>query len=298
MTPSFQKFEENRLIIRDRLNAQYPGAEYNENSQDVIIPAFLAAYTSSDPLKIGLTSFPKFPLPNWRIDYAGLGKIPAFEDIFSSFNITHSYSSTYGVNNYANSLYYEDQIDLGNPIEDFRPGYILNDKGESVPVYVIGQAVISERFAPLIGINFRTKNKISTRIEYKTERNLALNISNSQVSELSSNDISFDIGYTQSNMKLPFRYQGETVVLKNDVQFRVNFTIRDTKTIQRKIDDINTITAGNINFQLRPTIDYLLNERLNLKLYFERNINNPRISNQFKRSTTSVGVQIRFSLAQ
>jgi cell surface protein SprA len=195
-------------------------------------------------------------------------------------------------------LFYNEFIDLGNPIESFRPGTVLNEKGESVPIYIIGQVVISERFAPLIGINLRTKNKISARMEYKTERNLALNISNSQVTELKSNDVSVDLGYTKTNLKLPFKFQGQTIVLKNDIQFRLNFTIRDTKTVQRKIDQINTITAGNVNFQLRPTIQYMLNERLNTTLYFEKNINNPLVSSTFKRSTTSVGIQIRFSLAR
>jgi cell surface protein SprA len=297
-SPVFEKFEEFRHTIRDRLNAQFPSAEYNENSQDVIIPAFIAAYSSRDPARIGLTSFPKFPLPNWRIDYAGLGKIPALQEIFSSFSITHSYSSAYSINNYANSLYYEDFIDLNNPIGEFRPGSILNDNGESVPVYVIGQVSISERFAPLIGLNFRTKNKLTGRVEYKIERNLTLNISNAQVSELNSSDISFDIGYTQSNLKLPFKVEGETVVLKNDIQFRLNFTIRDTRTIQRKIEDDDIVTAGNINYQLRPTIQYMLNDRLSAQMYFERNINSPWISSNFKRSTTAMGVQVRFSLAQ
>jgi cell surface protein SprA len=295
---TFRDFEEYRNILLNRLQTSYPGTEYNLNSQDVIIPAFLAAYTNRDPNKISLSSFPKIPYPNWRFDYAGLGKIPALQEIFSSVNITHSYSSTYNVSNYTNSLFYEDFIELDNPVEDFRPGNILNDKGESIPVYVIGQVVISERFAPLIGVNIRTKSRFTARIEYKTERNLALNIANSQVTELNSNDLAFDFGYTKSNMKMPFTYQGQTIVLKNDIQFRLNFSIRDTKTVQRKIEEINTITAGNINFQLRPTVQYMINQRLNVTLYFERNINEPRISNTFKRSTSAFGVQVRFSLAQ
>jgi cell surface protein SprA len=123
-------------------------------------------------------------------------------------------------------------------------------------------------------------------------------MSNAQVTELKSNDFSIDMGYTKNKLKLPFKFRGETLVLDNDIQFRLNFTIRDTKTLQRKIDEINTITQGNINFQLRPTIQYTVNQRLNVTLYFERNINEPLISSSFKRSTTSFGTQIRFSLAQ
>jgi cell surface protein SprA len=263
-----------------------------------LIPAYLAAYQDKDPYSIPLTSFPKWPLPNWRLDYTGLGKIPALKNVFSSINITHAYSSTYSVNNYANSLLYDQFINLDNAIEDTPPGFLTNDNNDLVPVYVIAQAIISERFAPLIGLNLRTKNRLTARIEYKKERNLALNMSNAQITELSSKDFSVDVGWTKTKLRLPLKFRGNTIVLDNDIQFRINFTIRDTKTIQRKIDETNTITQGNINFQLRPTIQYTINQRLNMTFYFERNINEPLISSSFKRATTSFGTQIRFSLAQ
>jgi cell surface protein SprA len=295
---TFQTFEDNREIIRDRLNSLVPSGEFDLNSQDVLIPAYLAAYQDKDPNTIPLTSFPKWPIPNWRLDYTGLGKIPALKNVFSSINITHAYSSTYSVNNYANSLLYDQFINLDNAIEDTPPGFQTNENNDLVPVYVIAQAVISERFAPLIGLNLRTKNRLTARIEYKKERNLALNMSNAQITELRSKDFSVDIGWTKTKLRLPIKFRGNTVVLDNDIQFRINFTIRDTKTVQRKIDETNTITQGNINFQLRPTIQYTINQRLNMTFYFERNINEPLISSSFKRATTSFGTQIRFSLAQ
>ena len=295
---TFGNFEEYRSIIRDRLNAMNPSGEYNLKSQDVLIPAFLAAYQDKDPNTISLTSFPKWPLPNWRLDYTGLSKIPALGNIFSSINITHAYSSTYSINNYANSLLYENLINLDYSIEDTPPGFLANENGDLVPVYVVSQAIISERFSPLIGVNLRTKNRLTARVEYKRERNLALNMSNAQITELNSKDFSVDVGWTKTKLKLPLKLGGNTIVLDNDIQFRINFTIRDTKTVQRKIDDTNTITQGNMNFQLRPTIQYTINQRLNMTFYFERNINEPLVSSSFKRATTSFGTQIRFSLAQ
>jgi cell surface protein SprA len=237
-------------------------------------------------------------MPNWRLDYTGLGKIAGLRDVFSSVNITHAYSSTYSINNYANSLLYDSFINLDNTIEDTPPGFLQNENGDLIPVYVVSQAIISERFSPLIGLNLRTKSRLTARVEYKRERNLALNMSNAQITELSSKDFSVDVGWTKTKLKLPIKFGGNTIVLDNDIQFRINFTIRDTKTVQRKINETNTITQGNINFQLRPTIQYTINQRLNMTFYFERNINEPLISSSFKRATTSFGTQIRFSLAQ
>jgi cell surface protein SprA len=99
-------------------------------------------------------------------------------------------------------------------------------------------------------------------------------------------------------MKLPFKSQGRTIVLKNDVTFRLNTTIGDTKTIQRKIDELDVITNGNINFQLRPNVSYTVNQKLTVQLYFERNINEPLITTSSRRAQTRFGAQIRFSLAQ
>jgi cell surface protein SprA len=158
--------------------------------------------------------------------------------------------------------------------------------------------MISEQFQPLIGINIRTKNRLTLNASYRTKRDLALNVSNAQVTEVSSKDVSVEVGYTKNNMKLPIKSQGRTIVLKNDVTFRLNLTITNTRTIQRKIEELDVITNGNINFQLRPNVSYSVNQKLTMQAYFERTINDPLVSNSFRRATTRFGIQVRFSLAQ
>ena len=98
--------------------------------------------------------------------------------------------------------------------------------------------------------------------------------------------------------KIPFESQGRTIVLKNDVTFRLNLTISDGKTIQRKIGKENEITNGNVNFQLRPNISYVANQKLTIQAYFERNVNKPQITNSPPKALTRFGIQVRFSLAQ
>ena len=240
-------------------------------------------------------------MPNWRLDYTGLNKIPAFKNLFQSITISHGYQSTYSVMNYSNSLQFNDPetLSINRPIEDYNRTYFGGVvDGQVLPVYVISQVLISEQFAPLIGINVRTKSRLTANAQYKTKRDLSLNISNAQITELSAKDISLEVGYTKNNMKLPFKSQGRLIVLKNDVTFRLNMTISDTKTIQRKIDELNIITNGNINFQLRPNISYVVNQKLNVQVYYERTVNEPLVSNSYRRATTRFGVQIRFSLAQ
>ena len=297
--PNFIQFEENLEIIRDRLNEMNTNeGTYNLQSQDVLIPSFIAAYTGKDANTMELTPFPTVPIPGWRIDYSGLSNVQAFKEVFSSISLKHAYSSTYSINNYSNSLLYQDDMELDDDLTKYPIPSDTNELGEFIAPFIMNQIVIQERYAPLIGISIRTKSRITATIDYKKERNLGLNISNSQITELNSNDLAVTFGFTKAGMKLPFKVQGAVVTLENDLTFKFNFTLRDTKTVQRKIDEVNTVTAGNVNFQLRPQLGYVLSDRLNLNLYFERNINTPRITSSYPRSTTQFGVQVRFSLAQ
>jgi cell surface protein SprA len=298
----FNKFEENLAIMQDRFRTAN-SLEFDSTNQDVVIPAFIAAYSGKSAYGASLSPFPSTPLPNWRIDYSGLSKLGALKEIFQSVTISHGYQSSYSVMNYSNSLEFTDPdnvVRINKPIEDYNKTYFgrpdLN--GEYEPIYVISQVMISEQFAPLIGINVRTKSRLTARAEYKTKRDVVLNISNAQVSEVNNKDVSFELGYTKNNMKLPFKSQGRTIVLKNDVTFRVNMTITNGKTIQRTVNEPAHITNGNINYQLRPNISYVVNQKLTLQAYFERTINEPVVTTSYKRSTTRFGLQVRFSLAQ
>lgn len=96
VSETFKKFEENRAILSERLSNQnpYPGNDakdpsdpdyyigYGRYAQDVLIPAFIAAYTDKSPLDVGLlkNSNPDLksnpfsayiPKPNWNISYSG-----------------------------------------------------------------------------------------------------------------------------------------------------------------------------------------------------------------------------------
>jgi len=301
-SPVFEDFEDNISIVQQRLESENvnPGGSYGPRSQDVLIPAFIAAYTGKDANSINLSPFPKTPLPNWRLDYAGLSKIPKWSEIFSSINLTHSYTSTYDVISFTTSGQYldPDLITLNNDIEDYPLASEFNDNGAWVPLYVINQVAITERFAPLIGINLRTKNRLDFRIEYRKERNLALQLSNAQVTELNRKDFVLDVGYRKQGFKIPWKIGGKTVTLENDLTFRLALSLGESEIVQRKIEESNTITSGNLNFQLSPTISYVVNDRLNVQVYFERNINEPKVTNSFKRATTRFGTQISFSLAQ
>jgi len=294
---AFETFEQNLEVVRGRLNRINDSGTYDTLAQDVLIPAFISAYSGQSAQDVDLTPFPKIPLPNWRVDYTGLSNIPALQEVFSSITISHGYNSTYSVSGFNNLIYDNELIGLQNDLLDY-PLAEVDSTGRLVPVYLINQVLISEQFVPLIGINVRTVNNISTRIEFKKSRNLALNMSNAQVTETNNNDVTLDFGYTATGFKLPWRFQGRTISLKNDLTIRVSASIRNSRTVQRKINDEDVITNGSRTFQMRPTFTYKLSDQLDLSMYFERNVTEPKVLSSFRRSTSAFGIQLRFGLSQ
>jgi cell surface protein SprA len=171
---------------------------------------------------------------------------------------------------------------------------MINETGGLVPVYVIDQVTITEAFNPLFGLNFRTKGKITGRIEFKRARILTLNMSNSQIQETRSNDLVLGFGLIKSGVKIPFF---KMPPLKNELNSKLDIVISDRKTIQRKFEQSAVVTSGNLNIQIRPNFTYAISQRLNVMVYFERIINSPKISSSFKTSSTRFGVQLRFTLS-
>ena len=304
---AYRAFRSNLDSIKNRLdnplenaNAKlHPQVKYLRNSQDVLIPSFIAAYSGQSANTVGLTAFPKIPLPNWRLDYAGLTRIPWLASKFSSISLTHAYTGLYSVSQYSSSLAYGNSLSLNhNPSDGRLPNQIIQN-GDStlwLPVYVISSVSITEKFSPLIGINIQTKSKITLTLNYNKDRAMNLNTTNAQINEMNSWDVAFGLGFKKSGIKVPFRVQGRTVVLKNELGARCDVTVRSTTTTQHKLDAPATITAGTRDLQVKPNLNYVINTRLNVQAYVEYTLSTPMVSTSYKRSATRVGVQLRFTL--
>jgi cell surface protein SprA len=302
-SPVFDKFRAYRDQMIEVLNNRNPTelkGEYTETSQDVLLAAFFAAYSgrgTADTSKVRTNPFLKFPMPNWEINYSGLSNLAGFKRLFSSFNLRHKYYSNYSVGNFTSSLDYE-ALYVNLAVTGYPLSSRLNDLGQYIPVFAMSTITMTERFEPLLGVEFRTIGKLTARMEYNRSRNVALNLSNSQVAELFDQDVTINIGFTKNNVPIPFKINGVRKKLKNDLTMQMGMTFRDTRSIQRKFNGEIIPVAGNINFQLRPTVNYMVNNRLSLMFYFDRTFNDPLVSNSFYRASTSGGVQVRFNLAE
>lgn len=305
----FNKFLENRKTESQRLAQQRYGASYeneeilddnNEGtgyykgytstSQEVLIPAFLKAYGN-----VGSGFNKLFPgiakmKPNWRVSFEGLSKVPFIRRYFKSINLSHAYTSTYDVGSYTTNLAAE--VDEEGFLE------INKITGNFYNLYDVNSISINEQFNPLINVDMIWKNNFSTSFEIKRTRNLILSLSNTQLTEVASNEMIFGMGYRFDNFGMIIGSGSRQKKYNSDLNLRADLSVRKNSTIIRKIvDEVDQLTSGQKVVTLKFSADYVLSNRFNLRLYYDRIVNTPYISLSYPTTTTEFGASIRFTLA-
>lgn len=318
VSEAFLKFQDNRIVLSERLARQNPYWEalpdtekflpdgfyngYGRYAQDVLLPAFLAAYTNKDPGSIslikqsnpGIRSNPFagiLPKPNWRVTYTGLSRLPLFEKIFSNFTISHGYTGTLSMNSFNSDLLFRDPFALSYP------GFIDTLTGNFIPYFLVPNISIMEQFAPLIDIDMQFTNQFTTRFEYRKSRQLSLSLVDYQLSESRSTEFTIGAGFRKRGAFSFIKWKGKP--LENDAAFRLDFSIRDDATSNSRLDQDQVLpTSGQKVILISPTLDYVVSNRVNIRLYFEQRRVEPKISTSPPITNTRAGVQIRLSLAQ
>jgi cell surface protein SprA len=296
---SFIKFkEEYRIVISERLANQHErefgitlgdSARYREgfgpNQQQVLISAFLAAYGLDDPNKVTIKSTPSIleMRPNWRLTFDGLSRIDLVKRYFNNITLSHAYRSSYNIGSW-----------ITNPGEDFQGGLGMDVLGNFIPEWDATAISINEQFSPLFDINMDWKNSLTTRVEFKRQRTLALSTSNNQINEVSSKEIVIGAGYRFKEVQLIIN-QNE---FNSDLNLRTDLSIKDNRVVIRKLaEDVDQITAGQRIIAIKMTLDYVLSDRFNLRFFFDQRINKPFVSLSYPTSNTNIGFSVRFTLA-
>lgn len=312
VSATFKEFEANRVIIsqrwQDELNTVYSQDEffnpldstllpsyaegYGPYSQDVLIPAFLAAYTGKSASDVSLNAFSSTPKPNYRITYNGLSKLPGFKKLFSTFTITSAYTSTLSLNSFSTDLDFD-----GNY---YAYAHVVDTlTGNFVTLYDIPNIIINESLSPLIGFDVTWINGITSKFDFKKSRTLTMSFIDYQLTQIHSTEFTIGAGYKMSGFTFPFKIRGRRPNLENDLTFKFDFSFRDDITTNFRLDqDLNEPTGGLKSITVSPTIDYVVNDRFNLQLYFDRQKTVPKISTSYPITSTNAGIKVRFSLAE
>jgi len=300
-SPVFEQMLSYRKTIAERLAVNpnsvgldslgYPNG-YGPTQPQVLMASFMAAYSGKDPNKIQFNAFPKIPYPNWRVTYNASQGIEILRKYFQSFNITHAYRSSYSVGGFLSDINYDEVGGFPAAVDDAK---------NFIPEKRMDVISITEQFGPFIGFDVTMKNSMLARLEYKKTRNLSLSFVNNQLTEMRSNELVVGTGYRFKSV--PFKVRslatGKTVKLKSDLNVKLDFSIRDSKTILRRIEENNNqISTGTKVISINASADYMVNQKLNVRLFYDQTISKPHVSAQIPTSNTNAGISLRFTLSQ
>ncbi|MFY9308925.1 MAG: cell surface protein SprA [Bacteroidia bacterium] len=303
---TFTKFLNSRADISSRLGAENDSSlssingfaeGYNPTSQDVLIPAFLSAYGGTSPLTVGLTAFPKLPKPNWRATYDGLSKIEAIKKYFKSVTLSHAYRSTYNVGGYTSNLLFKDTDGDGftgvrEAVSSYanNPNFLAKD--------LITTVTVSEQWSPLIKLDITLHNSILVNCEYKKDRNLSLGLTSKTITEVAGSEIVVGTGYRIKDVSLGKKLMIKGKPIKSDLNLKCDLSFRKNITVIRRIvEEVSQATGGTNIISIKLSADYVINERINVRFFYDRIINKPVVSNSFPTTNTNAGISLRLTLS-
>ena len=291
----YEQFKSNRAVVASRLAAKNP---YSSNTQqadgfykgygrtqgEVLLQSFVAAYTGKNAASSDLSLFKKLPMPNWRLNYDGFMQIALIKKHFQSFTMSHAYSCTMSQSVTQNFAFISDGKGFTS---------VTNPAGFE-PQYTINTVNISESLSPLIKIDATLKSSWIAKLEIKKTRTISLNLQGLSVSEMSNFTIAAGTGYKFKDVKLPFEILGKKV--KSNLDLRADLSITNSKNVVHKIDGSDNIMNGANILMLKTSADYVLSDKLNIRLFYDFTLNKPVTSNSFPSSNGNGGLSLRYTL--
>ncbi|MBL7885580.1 MAG: cell surface protein SprA [Flavobacterium sp.] len=302
---AFEDFRNNRLIIAQRLAAERgldPGnigpdgfpIGYGKNSQAVLIPSLLAAYTGFGIVnhnageaagKISFSAFRDIPLPNWNIKYTGLMKLAYFKETFKRFSLQHSYKASYTINSFRSNFEYRDDPN------GFDQGGNYNNET------IIGNINLVEQFSPLARVDFETKNAFKVLAEVKKDRSISLSFDNNLLTEVKGIEYVVGFGYRIKDVVFTTKFaDNPSGVIKSDLNFKIDFSFRNNETIVRYLDYDNNQTAGGQNiWSGKLTMDYSFTKSLTAIFFYDHSFSKAVISTSFPLTNIRSGITLRYN---
>ncbi len=335
----YQNFIALREQVSEALPNQANAGQFNDDfpqyaegfgpdNTDVLIPAFLGAYTNKTINDIDVTAsldqtikdYNYIPKPNWTLKYDGLSKLSMFKDIISNFSLTHGYKSTISVNRFNSQPEYEEDDRFGEKK--------ANDNYYSrVEVPTIS---INEQFAPVIGISLKTKADLQLDFEYRKSRRLDLGIAAGNLTEVLGTEYIMGFAYTIKDFqgfggkkkKGKRKKKGEEEDDKTDpltddkskrkrgrggnvnstrgrnITMNFDFSFSDDVTwIYRFREELDAQPQrGQTRLFINPYVDYEMSENLNLRFFFEYSKTKPYSRTSFDRTNMEGGITVQFKL--
>ncbi|WP_306353471.1 cell surface protein SprA [Flavobacterium sp. '19STA2R22 D10 B1'] len=294
---AFDDFRSNRITVANRLATSYYGTSnfptgtdgfpvgFGKNSQAVLLPSFLAAYTGADASGVSLGAFRNVPIPNWSIKYTGLMRYKFFKDKFKRFSLQHNYRASYTINSFRSNLDY-----------DRNPGGV-DAGGNFFNKMVISNINLVEQFNPLIRVDFEMKNSFKVLAEMKKDRALSMSFDNNLLTEVKGIEYVLGLGYRFKDVVINSRLaDNPTNTIKSDINLRGDISWRNNETIVRYLDyDNNQLAGGQNIWSVKLTADYSFSKNLTAIFYYDHSFSKAVISTSFPLTNIRAGFTLRYN---
>ncbi|RZJ65699.1 MAG: cell surface protein SprA [Flavobacterium sp.] len=309
VSSAFQDFRENRIIIANRLARSYYGTNnfptnpedgfplgFGKNSQAVLLPAFLAAYTGfgitgsgygESAKDLSLSAFRDMPIPNWTIKYSGLMRYKYFKDRFKRFSLQSNYRASYTINSFRSNF-------------DYNPDKELNGTDTAGNFYtktIISNVNLVEQFNPLIRVDFEMKNSFKVLAEIKKDRALSMSFDNNLLTEVQGKEYVVGLGYRIKDVIFSSQLaEDPSGIIKSDINVKLDASYRNNKTIVRNLDyDNNQLGGGQNIWSAKLTADYSFSKNLTLIFYYDHQFSKAVISTSYPMTNIRGGFTLRYN---
>lgn len=309
----YDDFLNYRSLIAQRLGQQREGVlgytsegdfpdGFPSYSQDVVIPAFIAAYVDgAEPSSISLSAIkPIFSIlrPDWRIDYDGFMQLGFFKSKFRSFKVQHSYKGVFTMGGYQNNSQWSDQSEF-DPYDDGL-SFVRSQQDTALFLtrYSINQITISEDFMPLFEVNMTWKSNVTTRLAFNKSRSMSLNTSNNNIAESRRTEVVVGTGYRFDNLTLVFKTRnGGQRKFNSPVELRADFSVKDdVKYVHKPDDQFTELVSGALVYTVGLTGDYKFSKNLDLRVFLDYSMRDPKIETTYKTTEINFGFSFNFRL--
>lgn len=297
---AFERFKDNRLAVANRLAIErgidisnpanldeygYPRG-YSRTSQEVLAPAFLAAYQGKDVGKVSTGFFKSLPIPGWRMRYTGLTDIGWFKQKFKRVTLEHRYEASYTVNSYQTNYEY-----LQNPDQ-------VNQSGNYPSKIVASNINMVERFSPLVRFEFETKTDFKFAATINKNRMLSMSFDNNLLTEMNGTDYRFDVGFRIKDVAIQTDFEGvdNNGRIISDLLINLGFQWQRNQTLIRYLDyNNNQVGAGSDILSITANAEYKFSKNFTGAFYYDHRFSKAVISTMYPVTNVRSGISLRYN---
>ncbi len=276
----------------EEISDGYPNG-YGPLTQDVLIPAFLAAYTNKQASNVALNAFKFLPGLNWNLTYEGLSQHPFFKSFMKNLTLRHAYMASFNINSFTSNPsfdYLAFEQDGFSFVRDNLVGYFI-------PENEFSAISMEEKLNPLFGIDMQLKNSFTGKFELRRSRMISLSLANKQIEESERKEIVVGLGYRFDKLPINIKTGGGVKRFESDMNINADFSFRDDITIYRKIqENTSDLYAGMKNMAIQLSADYMLSSRFQLRIFYDQTVSDPRKDLSYRTSNAKFGISVKVSL--